>query len=442
MRSTFKYSRQWRQDYERKRTTAEDAVKGITSNSLVLSAGEGGESDLILNALARRKDVLVNVGVHCCNSRYPLELNDEGNAGRFIADNWFIGPVSRAAFEAGRATFTPSHFSQYAENISRSKWRDAETAILQVSPPDAHGFMSFGITTAYARHIIDLAKTVIVQVNPRMPRVLGDNFMHASEADIVVEAESPLWQFPEIPVTENHKTIAAHIVERIEDGSTLQLGIGGIPNAVGALLAGKRNLGIHTEMITQSMRDLVECGAVDNSRKALHKGRLIGTFAGGNDDLYAWMDNNPLVECYPVDYVNDPYVVARNPKVVSINATLEVDFTGQACSESIGSRQYSGIGGQMDYVRGAFLSPGGQSFLVVSATAKTRQGVVSSIVPMLKEGAAVTTPRTDIDKVVTEYGVAELRGRSINERARALIAIAHPDFRAGLTEQARKRNLI
>ena len=148
MRSTFKYSRQWRQDYERKRTTAEDAVKGITSNSLVLSAGEGGASDLILNALARRKDVLVNVGVHCCNSRYPLELNDEGNAGRFIADNWFIGPVSRAAFEAGRATFTPSHFSQYAENISRSKWRDAETAILQVSPPDAHGFMSFGITTA------------------------------------------------------------------------------------------------------------------------------------------------------------------------------------------------------------------------------------------------------------------------------------------------------
>ena len=302
--------------------------------------------------------------------------------------------------------------------------------------------MSFGICTAYGRCIVDLAKTVIIQVNPKMPRVLGDNFMHVSEADYIVEAESELWQFPDVPVTENHKTIACHIVERIEDGSTIQLGIGGIPNAVGALLASKKHLGIHTEMITQSMRDLVECGAVDNSQKAIHRGRLIGTFAGGNDELYRWMDDNPLVECYPVDYVNDPCTIAKNPKVISINATLEVDFTGQACSESIGPRQYSAIGGQMDYIRGAFMSPGGQAFLVVNSTANTKQGVVSSIVSMLKEGAAVTTPRTDIDKVVTEYGVAELRGRSVRERTKALIAIAHPDFRQELTEQARKRNMI
>lgn len=442
MQAKPKYKPNWEADYQKKLTSAEDAVKVINSDSLILSAGEGGESDYILNALAKRKDELMNVEIHGCNSRNYLSLNEPQYNGHFIANNWFVGPISRAALHTGQGTFTPSHFSQYAQNIKRSKWGKAQTAILQVSPPDKYGFMSFGITTAYGRCIVDLAQTVIVQVNPKMPRVLGDNFMHVCEADYVVEAESQLWQFPEVPITPLHQTIAAHIVERIEDGSTIQLGIGGIPNAVGALLKTKKNLGIHTEMITQSMRELVECGAVDNSRKAIHCGKLIGTFAGGDDQLYQWMHDNPLVECYPVDYVNDPCTIAKNPKVVSINATLEVDFTGQACSESIGPRQYSGIGGQMDYVRGSFMSPGGQSFLVVNSTANTKQGMVSAIVSTLKPGAAVTTPRTDIDMVVTEYGVAELRGRSLRERARNLIAIAHPDFRDQLTSQAKERALI
>lgn len=442
MYSQCNYGPDWKAIYKRKLVSGQEAVSYVRSGDLVLSAGEGGESDYLLNLLAQRKDELQDVSIHCCNSRNVIDVNNPECSGHFLCDNWFVGPVSRTALHAGQATFTPSHFSQYEENISRSKWGQAEIGILQVSPPDNHGFMSFGITTAYSRGILERAQKILVQVNPKMPRVLGDNFMHVSEADYIVEAESELWQFPDVPPTEIQKAIAAHIAERIEDGSTLQLGIGGIPNAVGALLAHKKHLGVHTEMITQCMRELVECGAVDNSMKKIHRGKLIGTFAGGNDDLYGWMDNNPLVECYPVKYVNNPAVIAQNDKLVSINATIEVDLTGQACSESIGARQYSGIGGQMDYVRGAYLSKGGKSFLAVSSTAETRQGRVSCIVPMLKHGAVVSTARTDIDMVVTEYGVAELRGRSIRERVRNLVAIAHPDFREGLLDFAKKSNYI
>lgn len=439
MKNNISYSMNWNEEYKRKLLSAADAAALIKSNDHIFSAGFGGDPETLLTAIASRKNELSNVIISSCNSILRFEHSKPEYEGHFIDNQWFLGPGARSAIQAGRGTYTTCNFGQFEMNL---KNMNIDYAVMVVSPPDKHGFMSFGIMVAFCDTIARTAKKVIVQVNENMPRVLGNTFIHVSQVDHIVEANDKMLTIPSIPTNPISEAIASYIAAEVDDGATLQLGVGAIPNAVGRMLAGKHNLGIHSEMITEAMLDLLESGALTGEMKTLHRGKIVGTFAGGSERLYRWMDNNPMIEAYPVGYTNDPYIILKNAKQISVNATLEVDLTGQACSESIGSRQYSGVGGQADYVRGAVLSPGGKSFLVLNSTVEVNGGIISSIVPTLKVGSAVTTSRNDIDHVVTEYGIAALRGKSVRQRAFDLISISHPDFRSQLREEAKKLCLV
>ncbi|MCL4515034.1 MAG: 4-hydroxybutyrate CoA-transferase [Firmicutes bacterium] len=351
-------------------------------------------------------------------------------------NSWFSSGLTRTGVNEGWMDFTPGHFSEIPGLMSHL----ADVVMAIVSPLDKHGYFTLGVTVDYTSNAAARARLVIVEVNPNMPRTLGSGHLHVSEVSYIVEDGSPIAELPDPPITETDAAIGRYIAELIEDGSTVQIGIGGIPNAVAKLLAEKKDLGIHTEMLTSSIVDLVEAGAVTGKKKTLHPGKIIGNFAFGTRRLYDFMDDNPSVEMHSVAYTNNPYVIGQNYKMVSINSTLEVDFLGQCASESIGPKQFSGTGGQSDFVRGANLSPGGKSFMALPSTAK--DGKVSRIVPMLAQGAVVTTSKNDVDHVVTEFGVAKLRGKTARERALALISIAHPDFRAELKDGARKMGLI
>ncbi len=305
---------------------------------------------------------------------------------------------------------------------------------------DEHGYFTCSLSVAYTMAALKKAQKVVVQVNEHCPRTHGNCHIHISEVDFILESSDPLVELPIPPVTAVEEAIGGYIAELIEDGSTLQLGIGGIPNAVCRALLQKHDLGIHTEMITDGMVDLLQSGAANNSQKTLNPGKTIGTFALGTRRLYQFMHDNPTIEMHPVDYTNDPYIIGQHRKMVSINATIEVDLLGQCASESLGTLHWSGTGGQADFVRGATRSEGGKSFITLPATAK--RGSLSRIVPTLQPGAVVTTNKNEVDYVVTEFGVAHLRGRSARQRAAALIAIAHPDFRAELTAAARGMNRL
>jgi len=435
LKRPYRYTHNWKDEYNKKLITAEDAVKVVKSFDRVFLPGFGGDPPTLLNELAKQKNELEAVEICSCNPVIPFEHSKPEYEGTFIDNPWFVGSGARKAVMEGRGTYTPVNFGHYEIFMKNVK---INVAMIMVSPPDNYGYMSFGIMVAYSRALIEEADIVILQVSEQQPRVLGDSFVHVSEVDYIVEANDPLPSFPKAQSTDRDKAMAEIIAAEIEDGSTIQLGVGGIPNTVGMLLASKRELGVHSEMMIDAFIDLLEAGAITNTKKTLHPGKFIGTFAGGTRKLYDWMDNNPLVEFHPVGYTNDPYIIGKQYKQVSINATLEVDFSGQACSESIGTRQYSGFGGQLDFVRGCMLSPGGKSFLVVPSTANTKDGVVSSIVPTLKPGAGVTTPRGDIQYVVTEYGIVNLRGKSVRQRTYDLIGIAHPDFRGELRKEARR----
>ncbi len=313
-------------------------------------------------------------------------------------------------------------------------------ALIQVSPPDEHGFCSFGLSVDIIKPGAEKAKTVVAEVNAQMPRTLGDSFIHVSKLSYVVESDRPLLELPREPFTDVHNRIGSHIAERIDDGSTLQLGIGAIPDAVLSQLEHKRHLGIHTEMFADGVMDLFEAGVITNEKKTLHPGKIVSSFLMGSRALYDFVDNNPVVEMHPSHYVNDPYIIAKNDKMVSINSAISIDLTGQVNSDSIGTTFYSGIGGQVDFVRGANRSKGGKSFLAFPSTAKA--GQVSRVVPILAPGAGVVTSRGDVDFVVTEYGAAQLHGRSIRERARSLINIAHPKFRDDLEKFAKEQKYL
>ncbi|NLB53970.1 MAG: acetyl-CoA hydrolase/transferase family protein [Syntrophomonadaceae bacterium] len=428
----------WKNDYYKKLLSVDDAAKLIKSGTHIFSAGWAGDPDALINAISARSSELEDV-VFCSNNSLRLAFNEPHNDGHIRNNQWFVGPGARKDIQDGNGTYTVHNLSKMERDMAGLP---IDYGIMMVSPPDKYGFMSFGVMVCYARYLVENARTVIVQVNENMPYVRGDSLVHISEVDHVCEDHSPIATIPLIPVNERSKAIAEFINPYIEDGSTIQLGIGAIPNSVGKLLAEKHDLGVHSEMITEGVMELIESGAVNNSRKTMHKYKSIGTFAGGSERLYKWLDNNPFVEFYPAHYVNDPYIISRQPKLVSINATLSVDLAGQACSESIGPRQYSGVGGQMDFNLGAGLCPGGQAFMVLNSTANTKEGVISTIVPTFPRGTFVTTNRNDIDHVVTEYGVAKLRGKSLRERTNALISIAHPDFRAELKAEALKMNFI
>jgi acyl-CoA hydrolase len=357
----------------------------------------------------------------------------------FRHNSLFVGPGDRAAVNEGRADYVPVFLNEIPSLFER-KIIELDVALIHVSPPDEHGFLSLGVEVLATKAACENAKTVIAQVNDKMPRTLGDCFIHVSKVTRIVEVSEELPELETRPATEVEREIGRRVAELVEDGATLQLGIGGIPNSVLETLAGRRDLGVHTEMVSDGVVKLIESGAITGARKSIHADKVVATFILGSRELYDYVDNNPAFELHPVNYTNDPFVVGRNHKMTAINSAIEVDLTGQVCSDSIGTMIYSGFGGQVDFIRGAARAPGGKPIIAIPSTAKG--GAVSRIVPTLKPGSGVVTTRADVHYVVTEFGVAFLHGKNLRERAQALISIAHPDFRAELQEAARQRGLL
>jgi len=429
----------WVDDYKKKMCTAEEAASVVKSGDRVYISGNAATPYVLTKALAKRKDHLKDVElVHVLLlGEDPLSTPDM--EGHFRHNSLFVGPADRKAINEGRADYVPIFLHQIP-GLFLTGQMPLDVAFLHLSPPDEHGFMSLGVEVLSSKAAAEKAKVVVAQVNDRMPRVLGDSFVHVSRVHKVVEISEALPQLEKSPFSEVEMKIGKFIADLIEDGNTLQLGIGGIPDAVLASLKGRRDLGIHTEMISDGGMEAIEAGIVTGTQKTFHPGKVIITFALGSQRLYDFIDNNPIIEAHPTDYVNHPFNVARNDNMIAINSAIEVDITGQVCSDSIGTYIYSGFGGQVDFIRGAAHSKGGKPIIALPATAK--DGEMSRIVPYLKQGAGVVTTRGDVYYVVTEFGVAYLHGKNLHERTQALINIAHPKFRPDLVREAKGRHLI
>ena len=346
----------------------------------------------------------------------------------------FLGGSSREAAAQGRADFTPSFFFEIPRLFSTTL--PVDVAMVMVSPPDENGMCSLGVSVDYTQEAVRRAKLVIAQVNPQMPYTGPHSLVPATALDCIVEWDAPLIELAPPKIGEVERAIGGHCASLVPDGATLQLGIGAIPDAVLLFLEGKKDLGIHSEMFSDGVVKLAEAGVINNTRKSLHPGKFEVAFLMGTRRLYDFVDHNPDVELRPVDYINNPFIIAQNDNLISINSCVQVDLMGQVASETIGPKQISGVGGQVDFVRGASASRGGVSIMAMPSTVK---GKLSKIVPLLDEGAAVTTSRNDVDYVVTEYGVAHLKGETLRQRARNLIAVAHPDFQDGLKEEFERR---
>jgi acyl-CoA hydrolase len=424
----------WREEYEARRCSAEAAVRHIQKGDHVYMGGNAATPRALAAALAARAPEVSGVTV----AHVLLLGEDPFAAARAHIRHraLFVGPADREAVNAGRADYVPCHLSEIPE-LFRDGTFPVDVAMLMVSPPDAHGFFSLGVEVLASLAAAKVAKTVIVQVNPQMPRVHGDTWLHVSEVTCLVEHEEPLAELPVVAPTETEIAIARHIVPLIPPEATLQLGIGGIPNAVVSLLAGRDDLGVHSEMISDGVMMGVRKGVLTGRHKSLLPRKVVTTFILGSRALYDWVNDNPQVEAHPCDFTNDIHVAARNDRLVAINSAISVDLSGQVNADSIGDRIYSGVGGQVDFIRAAWRSKGGQPIIALPATAAG--GRCSRIVSALAEGAGVVTSRADVSWVVTEHGAARLHGRSLRERARALIAIAAPDFRPSLHEAASRR---
>ncbi|RJP78919.1 MAG: GNAT family N-acetyltransferase [Candidatus Zixiibacteriota bacterium] len=357
----------------------------------------------------------------------------------FRHNTFFVGPNARQAVNAGLADYSPIFLSQVPD-LFRKGLLPVDAALIQTSLPNEQGYLSLGISVDIVKAALERARLVIAQANPRMPRVHGDGFIHLRDVDFVVEHDEPLLEYAPEADTEIARQIGKYVSRLVRDGDTIQVGYGATPNAIIYHLAERRHLGIHTELLSDGLVDLIRRGVVDNSRKTLNRGKTVASFCMGRRDTYDFIHDNPSVELRAIDYTNDPLRLARHENMVAINSALEIDLTGQATAESLGGSFFSGIGGQADFMRGAVLAPGGRSILTLASTA--REGTVSRIVPALPEGAGATLNRGDVHYVVTEYGIAYLHGKNVRERAMELIAIAHPDFRAELIEEARRRRLI
>ncbi len=357
----------------------------------------------------------------------------------FRYNSFFIGNNAREAINAGLADYSPIFLSEIP-GLFRKGMVSLDVALIQTSLPDEHGFVSLGVSVDIVKAATDIARTVVAQINKNMPRVHGDGFLHISDLDYIIHHDEPLLEYQDEPDTEVAKQIGKYVAKLVEDGDTVQVGYGSIPNAVLASLINKKNLGIHTELISDGLVELMKKGVVNNSKKTINRGKTIATFCMGNKNTYEYINDNPAIEFRTVDYTNDPLLIARHKNMTAINSALEIDLTGQASAESIGHTFYSGIGGQADFMRGAVLAENGKTILTILSTAD--RGKVSRIMPFLKEGAGVTLNRGDIHYVVTEYGIAYLHGKNIRERAMELIAIAHPKFRSELIKGAKERNLI
>ncbi len=422
----------WKETYKSRLTTAQEAVRKIKSGDRVVVGHATGSPEVLIRAMLDNKDAYENVEIVHMVAMGPSEYCLPENSSHFIHNSLFAGATTRKAIHDGRAVFTPSHFSQIPR-LFTEKILPVDVTLCMLSTPDEHGYCSFGISVDYTKPAAESSKTVIAEVTPHMPRTLGDAFIHVSDIDHIVECDSRPIELkpPEIgPIDE---AIGGYCAELIRDGDCLQLGIGAVPDSMLGFLTDKRDLGIHTEMFSDGVVDLVNRGVITCARKNFHPNKMVATFFMGTEKLYRFIHNNPKVEMFTVDYTNNPAIIARNDNVVSINSSLQVDLTGQAASESIGYKQFSGTGGQADFVRGAAWSKGGRSIIAFHSTAA--KGKLSRIVPRLDEGATVTTTRTDIHYIVTEYGIADMRGKSVHQRAEALINIAHPDFRSDLKEE-------
>lgn len=428
----------YKEQYRRKLINVEEALEKVKSGDELVVAMAGAEPKSFLERLHEIKDKVENVSVVTCLNMNDYKFCSEPEMkGHFLNETWFYSPLTRKAHSFGTATFIPNHLHLSA--IKRLDYKRPNVFVGTATPMDKHGYFSLSLSVTYERDYIEKADIVILEINDKLPRVYGDTVVHISEVDFVYENSAEVPELAIVEPSQKDMIIGNYIADLVEDGSTIQLGIGGIPNAVAKALVNKKDLGVHTEMITDGMYDLYEAGVITNRRKTLHKNKLIGTFALGSKKLYDFIDDNLAVELKRGSYTNDPYVIGQNYKMVSINTSLQIDLTGQCCSESLGSKQYSGTGGQSDTAVGAQNSLGGKSIIALYSTAK--KDTISTIVPFLTLGAVVSFSRNDVDYVVTEYGVAPLRGRSVRERVNNLISIAHPNFKEELKREAQK-NLI
>lgn len=404
-----------------KHCTAEQAINHVSSHQRVFVHGGAATPNVLLDALVADASRLRNVELIHLHTSGPAEYAKPEYARSFRVANLFVGQNIRRQLDGDRIDYLPLFLSEIPK-LFRSGKRPLDVALVQVSTPDKWGFCSLGVSVDVARAAVDSAKVVIAQVNDHMPRVHGDGFVHVDELDWLVPHDEPLPETPATPPTEEEAAIGHHAAELIEDGATLQMGIGAVPDAVLASLGGHRYLGVHTEMWSDGLLPLLECGSVDNSRKVVHPGRTVSGFVVGTQRVYDYVDDNPTIAQYDIEYVNRVSVINRNPKVTAINSAVEIDLTGQVCADSIGHRVISGVGGQMDFIRGALTSEGGKP--IIALTSRTQKGV-PRIVPTLRTGAGVVTTRAHVRFVVTENGAVDLYGATLNERAERLISIAH-----------------
>lgn len=427
----------WREKYKAKLKSPAEALEVLRPGQRVFIGSASGTPQKLVTALADKPTEDIEV-VHLLTLGVA-PYAQEKMASSYRANSFFISANIREAVWEGRADYTPIFLSEIPA-LLRSGRMPLDVAIVQVTPPDEHGFCSFGVSVDITKPAAEAARVVIAEVNPQMPRTLGNSFIHVSELDILVENDAPLYEFITPGESEIARRIAKNTADLIEDGSTIQVGYGGIPNALLSYLKDKRDLGVHTEVFSDSLIELIEAGVVNCRRKTLHPGKVVASFAMGSQRLYDYINNNPMFEFHPVDYTNDPFVIAQNDKMVSINSALEVDLTGQVCADSIGYRFFSGIGGQVDFIRGAARARDGKPIIVLRSTRDNDR--YSRIVPTLTEGAGVTTSRGDVHYVVTEWGTAYLHGKTVRERALALISIAHPKFRSELLRLAKERHYV
>ncbi len=429
----------WIESYRSKIRSADEALQAVKSGDRVYVHQGCSEPEALIAALLRRSSELRNIEIFHTATMGTADYTLPQYEGIFRHSALFIGANVRSAVQEGRADYIPI-FLHEIEDLFRTGAIPIEVALIQCTPPDDYGYMSLGTGIDITLTAAACARHLIVEVNDLMPRTLGDSFIHVSKAHTIVEASHPLAEYKKCQITPAHHAIASHVAQLIPDGAVLQTGIGGIPEAVLLALRDHKDLGVHSEMFSDELIDLIELGVVNSERKTIHPHKVIAGFVLGTRKLFDFIHNNPTFEFHPTAYTNDPFIISQNDRMVAINSAIEVDLTGQVCADSIGNLPFSGIGGQVDFIRGAARSKGGVPIIALPATAQN--GGVSRITPTLKPGAGVVTSRGDVHYVVTEFGVAYLHGKNLRQRAEALIAIAHPDFRDELLESARKLGYV
>lgn len=430
---------EWRSRYSDKVTSVEKALSRIPHGARIFVGSACGEPQELVRGLTERTlDIVDSEIVHILTLGIAPYTHERFSS-KFRSNAFFIADNTRKAVEEGRADYTPVLLSELP-GLFKSRRIRLDAALIQVSPPDLHGYVSLGVSVDVTLSALHSARYVVAQVNENVPRTLGYSFVHVDDIDALVEANAPLVEYAPPEQDERSKKLAKIIAKLVDDGSTMQIGIGAIPNAVVPALMDKNDLGVHTEMFSGWLKNLVQAGVVTNRRKTLNKGKAVASFVMGDRELYEWLDVNPMVSLHPSEYTNDPYIIMQNEKMVAINTALEVDLTGQVCSDSIGHRFYSGIGGQVDFITGASRSREGKAIIALMSTVKN--DTVSTIVSSLSDGAGVVTTRGSVRYVVTEWGYADLHGKSVRERAIALIAIAHPKFRDKLLAEAKELRYV